>query len=271
MGLAHIARTVRNLVDKTWQRRSAYATPVDVYKGFTLRTALGRTGRKIFPPREVKLNVPGAAEPLWVRRTTSDFQVFAELFEQYEYDIVGKLQLPEAPIIFDFGGNIGLGTRRMSMLLPKARFLVVEPDAENRRMYRKNNESLLAANRVTLIEGFVSARDGVAAIDRSSGNASGFHKREAGAQDKELIQCYSPETLMNKAGVQNIDLVKVDIEGAEAELFANCGGWVHAARHIMIECHEPYTYQKFFDDLNRAGWKFDIVEQNHAMTCVRRA
>jgi FkbM family methyltransferase len=270
MGLIHLARSVRTLVSHSWYHRRTYATPLDAYKGFILRTALGQKGRKLFPMREISIKIEGTDQPIWLRRTTSDFQVFTELFERREYDIVGQLSMPSSPMIFDLGGNIGLGTRRMSMLLPKARFLSVEPDPENRRLFQKNNQPLLDAGRVMLIDGFVSAADGVATIDRSSGNPSGFQMRQAGEQDKEIIQCYTIETLMNKAQAQVVDLLKVDIEGAEAGVFADCARWVGRARHIIIECHLPYTYDQFVADLERAGWKSEVLLKNNAMLCLRR-
>jgi FkbM family methyltransferase len=254
----------------SWQYRRAYATPLDAYKGFLLRTALGRHGAKLLPQREVKLNLPGSSDPLWLRRTTSDFQIFMSLFEKGQYDVVTRLSLPPSPIIFDLGANVGLAVRRISMRVPNARFLAVEPDADNRRMLLKNNQSLLAAGRLTLIDGFVAAADGVASIDRSDGCASMYRMREAGPGEKELIPCYSMETLMKKMDAQTIDLLKCDIEGAEQQLFADCAPWIDRVQSILIECDPPYTYDQFFADLNRVGWKHEVVQRNNVMTCVRR-
>ena len=200
----------------------------------------------------------------------SDFQVFMSIFEQREYDVVTRLQLPPSPMVFDLGGNVGLATRRMSMLLPGATFLAVEPDPNNREMFRKNNRALLEAGRLTLLEGFVAFEDGTASIDRSEGAASAFRMRTAETLDKEVLPCFSIETLIKKAAVETVDLAKVDIEGAEQKVFANCTSWIHRIKSIVIECHEPYSYDMFFADLNRVGWKFDVVDRNNAMTCVRR-
>jgi hypothetical protein len=86
----------------------------------------------------------------------------------------------------------------------------------------------------------------------------------------DLIACYSIETLIKNARVDVIDLMKIDIEGAEVDVFANCSSWIDKVRHIIIETHSPYSYEKFFDDLNRANWQFDVVDQNIEMACVRR-
>jgi FkbM family methyltransferase len=270
MELIHSALTVRNLVSQSWRYRHAYATPVDAYKGFLMRTAIGRKGRKLLPKREVKLRIPDSSEPVYLRRGMSDFQVFMDLFEQKHYDVVKKLPVRANPIIFDLGGNIGLATRRMSILLPNAKFLAVEPDPNNREMFKKNNLAMIDSGRVTLIGGFVAAEDGVATIDRGDGFAAGFRMRAAGAEDQEIIPCVSMGTLMQKAGADKVDIAKIDIEGAEQKLFATCAPWIQRIQSIIVECHLPYTYQMFFDDLNRAGWNHEIVLQSDIMACVRR-
>jgi hypothetical protein len=55
-----------------------------------------------------------------------------------------------------------------------------------------------------------------------------------------------------------IDLLKCDIEGAEAEVFANCSQWIANVKNLVIELHEPYTIEKLSDDLKRAGSSLEI-------------
>ena len=266
----HTAQTFKNLVSLSWHYRGEYATPVDAYKGFLLRAALGRHGRKLLPQKEVQINLPGSSDPLWLRRTTSDFQIFMGLFEEHEYDAVAKLSLKPEPTIFDFGANIGLATRKMSMFFPSVRFLAVEPDAENRKMLAKNNQSLLTKGKLEVVGGFVAPADGVAAIDRSDGVASMFRMRVPAETEAELIQCFTVETLMKKIGATWIDLLKVDIEGAESQLFGACGGWISNVGAVIVEVDPPYTHELLIADLDRAGWKSEVVECKHSVICLRR-
>jgi FkbM family methyltransferase len=270
MGLTHTAHTFKNLVQLSWRYRRNYASPADAFKGFLMRTALGRQGQKILKQREVEIHVRGSNEPLFLRRTTSDFQIFMMLFEQGEYDEVAKLSLPASPTVFDLGGNVGLATRRLSMLFPAARFLSVEPDSENRRLLTKNNQFLIDAGRLTVVGGFVAPADGVATIDRSDGSASMYRMRQANPQDKEIITCYSVPTLMQKVAATSVDLLKVDIEGAEAKLFESCEAWIGNVACIVVECDPPYTHDLFLADLTRANWKPEVVFRRGDVICVRR-
>ena len=59
-----------------------------------------------------------------------------------------------------------------------------------------------------------------------------------------------------------IDILKVDIEGAEKQLFANCADWIGRVRSIMIELHPGYTTEMLLEDLQRGGADFKIEWTN---------
>ncbi|HEV8293439.1 MAG TPA: FkbM family methyltransferase, partial [Tepidisphaeraceae bacterium] len=67
-----------------------------------------------------------------------------------------------------------------------------------------------------------------------------------------------PQILQQAGDPQEVDLLKCDIEGAEAELFADCGQWIRRMKNIMIELHAPYDKSKFLDDIKRGGRAFDV-------------
>lgn len=55
-----------------------------------------------------------------------------------------------------------------------------------------------------------------------------------------------------------MDLLKCDIEGAEAEVFANCADWIERIRWLMVELHPPYDKRKCLADLERNGGRFIV-------------
>jgi hypothetical protein len=59
-----------------------------------------------------------------------------------------------------------------------------------------------------------------------------------------------------------VDLLKIDIEGAEAEIFANCQTWISRIKNLMIELHSPYSEDLFLNDLKRANSALRVVESN---------
>jgi FkbM family methyltransferase len=76
--------------------------------------------------------------PVFLRRHTSDFFVYREIFMgQPIYDF----SLPFTPqLIIDCGGNIGLASIFFATKYPNARVICVEPDTSNYNMLARNIE-----------------------------------------------------------------------------------------------------------------------------------
>src|SRR5205085_9473562 len=108
--------------------------------------------------------------------------------------------------------------------------------------------------------GVVGAMDGTAGIDRG-GESWGFRKLDLKEPGAEPIECMTVPTLLRKSGLTNIDLVKCDIEGSEAELFGACAEWIKSVRYLIVETHEPYSLGGLYRDLRHAGWKFKVVTE----------
>jgi hypothetical protein len=130
-----------------------------------------------------------------------------------------------------------------------------------------NCRRLIESGRVVVVGAFVGACDGEATIDRS-GESWEFRKGDAPPADAaavhEVIPCLSIPTLLRRAAVDDgsrIDVLKCDIEGSEAELFAACAPWIGRVERIIVEVHPPYSLERLYADLRRAGWDFDVTAE----------
>jgi FkbM family methyltransferase len=90
--------------------------------------------------------------------------------------------------------------------------IAVEPDARNVRLLRRNLEQ--NGINATVFEAAVGSRDGTANFAANSESNLG-RLAETGVPVKML----SMRTLLDELGDRRIDLLKVDIEGGEGELF----------------------------------------------------
>jgi FkbM family methyltransferase len=55
------------------------------------------------------------------------------------------------------------------------------------------------------------------------------------------VSSVTVEGLLRNFGAMQIDLLKLDIEGAEFDLFSrNCDRWIDQVRLIVIELHDRY-------------------------------
>ena len=53
-----------------------------------------------------------------------------------------------------------------------------------------------------------------------------------------MVRCYSMDSILTEHGIDEIDLLKVDIEGAESQLFgAGCESWLGRSKRIYMELH----------------------------------
>ncbi len=59
--------------------------------------------------------------------------------------------------------------------------------------------------------------------------------------------------VLSELGNDRIDLLKCDIEGAEAELFKSSASWVGKVGVLAVECHGEFTAQRLIQELAEKG------------------
>jgi FkbM family methyltransferase len=248
---------------RSFGRERIYRSSADALKSVVLRISAEKPDWPLIPARKRpwRLRLRGMDQPVYVRPSSSDYYVLRDLFEDEEYGSVARFDLPSDATILDLGGNIGLSVRYFLTRYPKSRIAAVEPDEGNLEMLRMNCREAIAAGRVIPIRGFAAAEDGQAEIDRSD-LAWGFKKRDSSVGGRsELIPCLGVPSLLREAGFDRIDLLKVDIEGAERELFEDCRGWVGRVEHMAVETHPPYGVDDLYAALRNNGWDFEVLHE----------
>jgi methyltransferase FkbM-like protein len=73
-------------------------------------------------------------------------------------------------------------------------------------------------------------------------------------------------TLMDNAGLTEVDLLKIDIEGAERVIFANeCQAWLDRVHNLAIELHDEECTSIFFDALT--SYSYDLSRSGELTIC----
>jgi FkbM family methyltransferase len=259
----HGMSAAQNLVSYPFRFRRIGQGWRDGWTALLLRLACTKVAGKLLGPKECQLRLKSVPTPLTLRRTNSDFYVVRDVFENDDYGAVRKMHLPPDATIVDLGANIGVTSVYFASLYPASRIVAVEPDPDNADLLARNAAGLIAAGRLSIVRAFAAATDGHAGIDRSD-QSWGFKKTDlasASGDATATIPCVSMATLLDRHPVGTIDLLKVDIEGSEAELFADCAAWIHRVRNLIIEVHAPYTPALLHQHLRAAGWEFDVCDQ----------
>jgi len=56
-----------------------------------------------------------------------------------------------------------------------------------------------------------------------------------------MSKCFKLSTLLDQAGFYNVEILKIDIEGAELEVFSNgAEEWLSRVNLIIIETHDRF-------------------------------
>lgn len=195
------------------------------------------------------LTVPDAQAFLW------DYQ---ELFYNEIYKFVADTNTPR---IIDCGANIGLSALYFKSLYPEARITAFEADPIIFRYLSKN----LTTNGFDDIERIgkaVWSREEILAFSSQGGDAG---RIDAGG-DGNLVQVQAVplKPLLN----EEIDLLKIDVEGAELDVLLGAGDGLCNCKRVFVEYHSfGHKIQVLTEILNLMksyGFRVHICPEYHA-------
>lgn len=189
--------------------------------------------------------------PTWMRAGRStDWWTFDQVFIQDQYGPLADLDSPE--LVVDCGANAGYASVLLLNWFPGARVIAVEPDPANVEICRKNLAPY--GDRAMLLAAAVWSRN--ARVMLSPGTL-GYGKewarevRRPGPSEKGNIRAIDVPTLISLGGRKPIDLLKIDIEGSELELFSRgAGQWLPWVRNIVVELHNEECRRVFLKSLD---------------------
>ena len=216
-----------------------------------------------------KVRVPGITHPFYLRKKSSDIAIFDQIFLFDEYNI----EFPFHPeIIVDAGANIGLFAIAMKNRYPRVKIICIEPDEDNYEILKKN---LAPYKDVELIRaGIWNSITKLDVVDRYKQGHSALVVEE---NEKEgNTPAITMDKLMEDFSLQQVDILKIDIETGEKELFTkNYEQWLPKVRVIVIELHDwlkEGCSKTFFEAINKSFSSYiytlcgenTIIENNHS-------
>jgi FkbM family methyltransferase len=116
-------------------------------------------------------------------------------------------RMPPAGVFLDIGANVGYYTFFVAARWPEARILSVEPVREHAAVL-EFNKRLNALDRLTLEQVFLSDREGTALFNRAAESIV----LGAGTED---VKTATLRRVLASHGIEAIDCMKIDVEGAE--------------------------------------------------------
>jgi FkbM family methyltransferase len=222
----------RLIVSQTWIALHRYGPKAAFFfLSANLRRKLGSARERIR-----RLPLKGLEHPLTLREGRSDPFFFGQIFLDQEFAPTRGLDVSS---VLDLGGNVGLASVWFLNTFPRARVVTIEANPDNHPSLEANLRPY--GDRATVVKGGVwSRRTPVTLVRRQDeGDA---HVREAlvGDNPVDIIEGWDVPALMARAGFTHIDLLKIDIEGAEIQLLLHgADRWLPQVRNLSIELHGP--------------------------------
>jgi FkbM family methyltransferase len=186
---------------------------------------------------------------LTLRPFAGDLFVLYEVLAFKAYHIATSL-LPtdNVRVIVDCGANIGITSLFFAARYPGATILSVEPHPENFSLLKTN---VAQVPRILPIHACVTGTPQSAV--RFTDNRAAWGNRIATGTDGIPVPAITIEELCRQNGLEKIDLLKLDIEGAEQQVLEN-GTFLGRTEHIIVELHGQYGFQSFQRDIAPYGF-----------------
>lgn len=187
----------------------------------------------------VCVNSIHVGHPIYFRLNTTDASIYWQIFINNEYDLTLGMQ---PKLIVDAGANVGYSAIYFARKFPEARIVVIEPEPSNFEVLLKNTSRY---SNIFPLKKALWHRSGnltffIPPAGRAGAQKDGFHV--AVGQEPESntfeVECITIQEILQEADANHLDILKIDVEGAEKEIFQNAEAWIEDVDVIIAEMHD---------------------------------
>lgn len=194
--------------------------------------------------------------------------VIKEVFKEHVYFIESS-ELNDQPVVVDIGAHVGVATLYFSMILPNSKIYSVEPNPVSFELLKKNtttNRVEAELFPVAIIPGtsltqqkipvFVDTAESEQWLSNASLLEGSWTHRED--TTKIVVDGWTLSRLFQEIDEDQIDFLKIDIEGGEHDLIASTTTEVlQKVHHLMIEMHPTsvFIFEETSQQLEKKGFE----------------
>jgi len=215
-GLSHKARLLSETV--RFHSRNARAKEADPRRRITTRLR--------FHGRDLAISL---------RPDDGDIAVLYEIFAREAYRLEAHdVRGAEVRTIVDAGANIGLASLYFAAVYPRAQIVAIEPNPDNFALLAENARQ---EPRITILQACLTGLPDQSVFISTTGRGSHFQSNTGG--HGVPIRGLSLPQICETRGLDHIDLLKIDIEGGEKDVFAH-PAFLGRTGAIVAELHPGY-------------------------------
>jgi FkbM family methyltransferase len=206
----------------------------------------------------IEIRLKNLDSPIIIRSAKNDVTTVINNIIREEYGIVSPVcKIPKYMV--DAGAYIGDTAAFFLTRYKELKVISLEPNSDNFRMAETNLKPY--GNRVVLLQKALWGTD----------RQMGFVGDQTGGQLSETgdgVECISIPTLMCKYCMPKLDILKMDVEGAEKDVFqSNAERWLPLVDLIIIEIHGGENLRLIAGALKKN--RFEMVQYRSLWYCRR--
>ncbi len=242
--------------------RSALWRAVDEVNEWKTAFQLARLRRHMFA---VLPGISKTVQMLHYTLHTNDGRISYDLYEDIFIEQIYHFEAQRsAPFILDLGSHIGISILYFKHIYPQARIIGFEPDSLL-FLYLRENITKNGLADVQLVQAAVAGREGTQTFYSDGGKiGSSLSEHLLGDISRGWVEYEVPCVRLRDYLTEPVDLIKMNVEGAEWEVLADSEDRLHHVREMIIEYHHfpelPRSLHKILDLLHRHHFEYVVSD-----------
>ncbi|MCL0050753.1 FkbM family methyltransferase [Dehalococcoidia bacterium] len=196
----------------------------------------------------------------YCRERTTDF---VHILPGFEKEIRDYFNLTEG-VFVDVGAHIGKYTMTMGRRLgSRGRVIAFEPDCDNYRVLEKNI-SLNRLKNVILLNKALWGEKGKLKLyyphdpnDKDTGNTGASTVVCHANWKHRIVEADTLDNVLKELGIESVDLIKIDVEGAEIKVLEGAKETLKQSPRIIFESLDDEKMSKMWNILGSYGYKIE--------------
>lgn len=195
-----------------------------------------------------------------LRANGSDVLTFNQIILEEHYNLNTNLN---PKFIIDAGANIGLASAYFASKYKNAIIISLEPEKANYQLLLENTKNY--ANVKPINFGLWYKKTNLS-IENKDDTSWAFIVKECESENKDTIKAIDIDYILETYNIDFIDILKIDIEGSEKEVFeSNYANWLPKTKILIIELHDFIkngTAKSVFSALVKYDFNMEISGEN---------
>jgi FkbM family methyltransferase len=195
---------------------------------------------------------------------SSGLVFFYEICVKRVYDLFPRPADQAARILFDVGANCGFLALSRCLQNSVLEAYCFEPHPKTFEILRANIELNQLTKRIFPVSTAVGATTGTCRLNIGEDSSMGVVATSTYGGDANATSIEVPLTSLDDfCCAHNIwpDVVKIDVEGFEAEVLSGARKCLKRAKRVLLEYHNDTLKRQCQDLLNQAGYRVQVMNQ----------